>query len=169
MEEKKALEITQFLTFKLEEEVFAVEISKVREVLEYGTITKVPQTPKMMKGVINLRGSVVPVIDMRVKFGMNEKEKTVNTVTIIIEIEIDNELTMIGAMVDSVKEVMNLDSEHIEPAPNIGTRLNTDFIRGMGKHDGQFIIILNIERIFTMDELEQVQQAGQQTLTEMAS
>ena len=91
-----------------------------------------------------------------------------NTVTIIIEIEIDNELTMIGTMVDSVKEVMDLDSEYIEPAPNIGTRLNTDFIKGMGKQDGQFIIILDIEKIFTMDELELVQQAGQLSVSEIA-
>ena len=160
MEEKTALETTQYLTFRLKEEVFAFDISKVREVLEYGNITKVPQTPDMMKGVINLRGSVVPVIDMRVKFGMGETEKTVNTVTIIIEIDVEGELTMIGALVDSVKEVMDLDSDHIEPPPSIGTHLNTDFIRGMGKQDDQFIIILDIEKIFTLDELEIVQQAG---------
>jgi len=169
MEEKVALETMQFLTFRLDGEVFAFDISKVREVLEYGTITKIPQTPDILKGVINLRGSVVPVIDMRVKFGMGEVEKTVNTVTIITEIEIDNEVTMIGAMVDSVSEVMNLDSEHIEPPPSIGTQLNTDYIKGMGKKDDQFIIILDIEKIFSMDELEIVQQAGQQVPVEMAS
>jgi purine-binding chemotaxis protein CheW len=169
MDEKTMLETTQFLTFRLDEEIFAVEISKVREVLEYGTITKVPQTPDMMKGVINLRGSVVPVIDMRVKFGMGDIVQTVNTVTIIIEILIDDELVMIGAMVDSVNEVMDLDSEHIEPPPNIGNRLNTEFIKGMGKQGGQFIIILDIEKIFSVSELELVQQASHQTAPEMAS
>ena len=168
MEEKTVLETTQYLTFRLKEEVFAFDISKVREVLEYGNITKVPQTPDMMKGVINLRGSVVPVIDMRVKFGMGETEKTVNTVTIIIEIEVEGELTMIGALVDSVKEVMDLDSDHIEPPPSIGTRLNTDFIKGMGKQNDQFIIILNIEKIFTLDELTIVQQTSQKDLPETA-
>ncbi len=162
MEATELLETNQYLAFRLEEEVFAFDISKVREVLEFSSITMVPQTPEMMKGVINLRGSVVPVIDMRIKFGMAEIEKTVNTVIIIIEIDLDDESTMIGALVDSVKEVMDLDTEHIEPPPNIGTQLNTDFIKGMGKQDGEFIIILDIERIFSSDELELVQQVSEQ-------
>ncbi|MCP4298851.1 MAG: chemotaxis protein CheW [Proteobacteria bacterium] len=161
MEGKDILETDQFLAFKLEDEVFAFDISKVREVLEFDAVTKVPQTPEMMKGVINLRGSVVPVIDMRIKFGMGETDITVNTVIIIIEVELDNESTMIGALVDSVKEVMDLDSEHIEPPPSIGTRLNTEFIRGMGKQDDQFIIILDIEKVFSSEELELVQQVAE--------
>ncbi|MBT4527902.1 MAG: chemotaxis protein CheW [Deltaproteobacteria bacterium] len=160
METNELLEMSQFLAFKLESEVFAFDISKVREVLEFDTVTKVPQTPDMMKGVINLRGSVVPVIDLRIKFGMGETEKTVNTVIIIIEIDLDDTSTMIGALVDSVKEVMDLDSDHIEPPPKIGTKLNTDFIRGMGKQDGQFLIILDIEKVFSSKELEMVQQAA---------
>ncbi len=159
MEKQELLETDQFLAFNLEDEVFALDISKVREVLEFTTVTKVPQTPEMMKGVINLRGSVVPVIDMRIKFGMEETEKTVNTVIIIIEIDLDDELTMVGALVDSVKEVIDLDSDDIEPPPKIGTKLNTDFIKGMGKQDGQFVIILDIETIFSSNELEMVQQA----------
>lgn len=165
MEGKEILEMNQFLAFKLEEEVFAFDISKVREVLEFTSVTKVPQTPGMMKGVINLRGSVVPVIDMRIKFSMEEAEKTVNTVIIIIEISLDEELTMIGAVVDSVKEVMDLDTEHVKPPPKIGVQLNTDFIKGMGKKDGQFIIILDIEKIFTSGELEMVQQVSEQVDT----
>ncbi|MBU3917832.1 chemotaxis protein CheW [bacterium] len=161
MEAHELMETTQFLAFKLEDETFAFDISKVREVLEFSTVTKVPRTPDMMKGVINLRGSVVPVIDLRVKFGMGAIEKTVNTVIIIIEINLDDESTIIGALVDSVKEVMDLDAAHIEPPPTIGTRLNTDFIRGMGKQDDQFIIILDIEKIFSSEELEIVQQAGE--------
>ena len=157
METKELLETNQYLAFKLEEEVFAFDISTVREVSEFDTVTKVPQTPDMMKGVINLRGSVVPVIDMRVKFGMGEIEKTVNTVIIIIEIDLEGESTMMGAMVDSVNEVIDLDSDHIEPPPKIGTKLNTEFIRGMGKQGDQFIIILEIERIFSMDELSTLQ------------
>jgi purine-binding chemotaxis protein CheW len=160
METKELLEMNQYLAFNLENEVFAFDISKVREVLEFDTVTKVPQTPEMMKGVINLRGSVVPVIDMRVKFGMGETLKTVNTVIIIIEIDLDGTSTMIGALVDSVQEVMDLDSEHIEPPPKIGTKLNTDFIRGMGKQDGEFLIILDIEKIFSSEELDFVQQAS---------
>jgi purine-binding chemotaxis protein CheW len=164
METKELLEMSQYLAFKLDEEVFAFDISKVREVLEFSTVTKVPQTPEMMKGVINLRGSVVPVIDMRIKFGMGETEKTVNTVIIIIEIDLDGQSTMIGALVDSVKEVMDLDSDHIEPPPQIGTNLNTNFIRGMGKHDGQFLIILDIEKIFSSEELDFAQQASKEEI-----
>jgi len=165
VEAKELMVTDQFLAFKLEDEVFAFDISKVREVLEFDTVTKVPQTPEMMRGVINLRGSVVPVVDMRIKFGMGGTEKTVNTVIIIIEIELDDESTMIGALVDSVKEVMDLDTEHIEPPPNIGTQLNTEFIRGMGKQDGEFIIILDIEEIFSSEELELVQQVSEQIPT----
>ena len=161
MEKRELLETNQYLAFKLEDEVFAFDISRVKEVLEFDTVTRVPQTPEMMKGVINLRGSVVPVIDMRIKFGMGGIEKTVNTVIIVIEIDMDSDSTMIGVLVDSVKEVMDLDSEHIEPPPTIGTQLNTDFIRGMGKQGSQFVIILDIEKIFSSEELELVQQASE--------
>lgn len=160
MEEAAIVETTQYLTFQLGDELFALDISNVREVLEFGQVTKVPQTPEMMKGVINLRGAVVPVIDMRLKFGMEETEKTVNTVTIIIEIELGEETVMIGALVDSVSEVMDLEADLIEPPPKIGTQLRTDFIRGMGKKENQFVIILDIEKIFTSDELEHLKQAG---------
>ncbi|MBT4290654.1 MAG: chemotaxis protein CheW [Deltaproteobacteria bacterium] len=160
METNEMIQTNQFFTFMLGDEIFAIDISQIREVLEFTNITKVPQTPDMMKGVINLRGSVVPVIDMRLKFGMGENEKTVDTCIVIIETMLDNNQTMIGALVDSVKEVMDLDSDHIEPAPKIGTQLNTAYIRGMGKHDGQFIIILDIDRIFSASELEMAQQVG---------
>jgi purine-binding chemotaxis protein CheW len=153
-------ETTQYLTFKLDDEVFALDISKVREVLEYSTVTKVPQTPDFMQGVINLRGNVVPVIDMRLKFGMSESEKTVNTCVIIVEINLDGESTVLGAIADSVQEVFELESGQIEPAPKIGTRLNTDFIKGMGKRDGEFVIILDIDKVFSSDELSMVNSAG---------
>jgi len=146
-------ETTQYLSFDLDDEVFALDISKVREVLEYTSVTKVPQTPDFMKGVINLRGNVVPVIDMRLKFGMSGTEKTVNTCVIIVEVSLDGESTVLGAMADSVQEVFELESDQIEPAPRIGTRLNTDFIKGMGKRDNEFIIILDIDKIFTWDEM----------------
>jgi len=133
MAEPEMAETGQYLTFKLGDEVFALDIAKVREVLEFDKITKVPQTPEMMRGVINLRGSVVPVIDMRLKFGMGRTQKTVNTCIIIVEIHLDNEATMIGALADSVQEVMDLDADQIEPPPKIGTKLNTELIKGMGK------------------------------------
>ncbi len=150
-------ETTQYLTFKLDEEVFALDIAKVREVLDFTTVTKVPQTPEFMRGVINLRGNVVPVVDMRLKFGMAMTEKTVNTCVIIVEIGIDGESTVLGAMADSVQEVLDLEPEQIEPAPRIGTKLNTDFIRGMGKREERFIMILDIDKVFSAAELELTQ------------
>jgi purine-binding chemotaxis protein CheW len=146
-------ETSQYLTFKLEDEVFALEISKVREVLDFTNVAKVPQTPDFMLGVINLRGSVVPVVDMHLKFGMSRTERMVNTCIIIVEVEIDGETTVLGALADSVQEVMGLDPDQIEPPPRIGTRLKNTFIKGMGKRDSQFIIILDIDKVFSADEL----------------
>jgi purine-binding chemotaxis protein CheW len=153
MGEKVLAEANQYLTFKLRDEVFALEISKVREVLDFTDVTKVPQTPDFMRGVINLRGNVVPVVDMRLKFGLSLTEKTVNTCVIITEIEVEGETTVVGAMADSVQEVLDLESEQIEPPPRIGSKLNTDFIMGMGKHNEQFIMILNIDKVFSVTEL----------------
>jgi purine-binding chemotaxis protein CheW len=147
-------ETTQYLTFKLDQELFALDIDKVREVLDFTSITKVPQTPDYMRGVINLRGSVVPVVDLRLKFGMTMAEHTVNTCIIIVEVEMDGEKVVMGAMADAVQEVLDLEPDQIEPPPRIGVKLNTDFIRGMGKHDDQFIIILDIDKVFTISELE---------------
>ncbi len=154
---------SQYLTFKLEDEVFALDIAKVREVLDFTLIAKVPQTPEFMLGVINLRGTVVPVVDMRLKFGMTRTETTVNTCIIIVEIEIDGENTVLGALVDSVQEVMDLDPDQIEPAPRIGTRLNTKFIKGMGKRDNHFIIILDIDKVFSVDDLAMVRNVGEES------
>ncbi|WP_130471402.1 chemotaxis protein CheW [Candidatus Magnetaquicoccus inordinatus] len=148
-------ETTQFLTFVLAEEVFAVDIGRVKEVLEYTQLTKVPRTPKFMCGVINLRGSVVPVMDMRQKFNMSQSERTVNTCIIIIEVTIGENKTVLGAMADSVKEVMSLDPDQIDPPPKIGAKLRTDFIRGMGKQGDHFIIILDTDKVFSAEELEQ--------------
>nr|WP_320116766.1 chemotaxis protein CheW [uncultured Desulfuromonas sp.] len=150
-------QMNQYLTFKLDEEVFALEIAKVREVLDFTDITKVPQTPVFMRGVINLRGSVVPVVDMRVKFSMGEAEATVNTCIIIVEVVMDGEPSVLGALVDSVQEVLELDPDQIEPPPRIGTKLDTEFIRGMGKHNEEFIIILDIDRVFSADEISLIQ------------
>ncbi len=153
-------ETTQYLTFKLEDEVFALDISKVREVLDYTDITKVPKTPDFMKGVINLRGSVVPVVDMRLKFGMAGIEKTVNTCIIIVEVTLEGETAVLGALADSVQEVLDPEPGQIEPAPRIGTRLRTEFLRGMGKRDNHFVMILDIDRVFSADELALVENAG---------
>jgi purine-binding chemotaxis protein CheW len=157
-------ETGQYLTFILDEEVFALDITTVREVLDFTKITKVPQTPDFMMGVINLRGSVMPVVDMRLKFGLSKTELTVNTCIIIVEIELDGEITMLGALVDSVQEVIELDPEHIEPPPRLGTRLNTKFIKGMGKQDDRFLIIVEIDKVFSVEELAIAQDMGGEQL-----
>ena len=144
---------TTYLTFVLGAESFAVDVRNVREVLDFTDLTRVPRMPEFMRGVINLRGSVVPVIDMRLKFGMEKAEDTVDTWVIVMEISLDGETTVVGALADAVKEVFNLEAGQIEPPPRIGTSLNTEFIRGMGKHDEEFIIILDIDRVFSAEEL----------------
>ncbi len=163
MTEASTIDVTQYLTCKLGEEVFAFDIAKVREVLDYPAITKVPRTPEFMPGVINLRGSVVPVVDLRLKFGMTKTEKTVNTCVIIIETSVDGETTVLGALADSVQEVIDLEPGLIEPAPQIGTRLRTEFIRGMGKQNDRFIIILDVDKVFSADELQLVRASRSET------
>ncbi|MEK6744346.1 MAG: chemotaxis protein CheW [Nitrospirota bacterium] len=158
MADTSITETTQFLTFKLGDEVFALDISKVREVLDFTTVTKVPRTPEFMRGVINLRGSVVPVVDLRLKFGMTRTESSVNTCIIITEVTVDNDTTILGALADSVQEVLDLEPGSIAPAPKIGTKLKTEFIKGMGKRDDRFIIILDIDKVFSTDELALVKQ-----------
>lgn len=148
------VETTQFLTFRLEEELFALDISQVREVLDFTSATKVPQAPDYLRGVINLRGGVVPVVDLRLKLGMARSEKTVNTCVIIVEVGIHGEKVVMGAMADAVQEVLDLEPDQIEPPPKIGGKLNTDLVRGMGKHADQFIMILDIDMVFRTEGLE---------------
>ncbi len=146
-------ETMQYLTFRLSEETFALDIGKVREVLDFSSATRVPRTPDYVRGVINLRGSVVPVVDLKLKFGMNMTEQTVNTCVIIAEVTVDNERTVLGMLADSVQEVLDLDPGNISPAPRIGTKLRTEFIKGMGKHNERFIIILDIDKVFSAEDL----------------
>jgi purine-binding chemotaxis protein CheW len=155
------METGTYLTFTLDREVFAVDVSNVREVLELPVITRVPRTPEFMRGVINLRGSVVPVVDLRLKFGMAVAADTVDTCIIVLEVSLEGETTVIGSVADSVKEVFEMSPDQIEPPPRIGTRLRTEFIRGMGRHDDRFTIILDVDRVFSAEELALAQEAGQ--------
>ncbi len=156
----------QYLSFRLDEEVFALNISRVREVLDYTRVTRVPRMPDFMRGVINLRGVVVPVVDLRQKFGMSQTEQSVNTRIIIGEVDIAGEKAVLGALADAVHEVIDLEPASIEPAPRIGAQLDTRFIQGMGKRDEEFVMILDIDRIFTGEELSLVSgsaREGEQT------
>lgn len=154
------LEVTnQYLDFHLGEEVFAVDVGKVREVLDLTRITRVPRMPESMRGVINLRGSVVSVIDMRAKFGMPATEATVDTVIIVVEVNIEGETTVLGALVDAVREVFELDTSQIEPAPRIGTAIKADFIAGMGKKDDSFVILLDVDKVFSAEDMVAAEEA----------
>ena len=154
---------SQYLTFRLGDEIFALEIFKVREVLEYRSVTRVPRTPPFMRGVINLRGSVVPVVDLHMKFGTGETQKTVDTCIIIAEVVFDDETMLLGALADSVEEVFDMDAGMIEPPPRMGTHLNIDFIKGMGKKEEEFVIILDVDRVFSNDEIAAVLDSSSRT------
>jgi purine-binding chemotaxis protein CheW len=160
MDDKMSTTLRQYLTFTLEKELYAMDIAKVREVLEYTEITRVPRTPEFLRGVINVRGRAVPVVDMRLKFGMSRTVPTVNTCIIISEVELDGESTVLGALADSVQEVFDLEPDQIEPAPRLGARINSEFIDGMGKQGEDFIIILNIDKVFSAEELSVVVDVG---------
>lgn len=150
-----------YLTFTLGKEVFAVDISQVREVVEFMKITKVSRAPDFIRGAINLGGMVIPVIDLKLKFGMGLTKKTIETCIVIMEVHLakNKEPIVWGALSDSLQEVIEIDPEHIEPASSIGTNVNTEFIKGMGKRDGNFIIILDIDKIFKGKELKVVKTA----------
>lgn len=161
-------ETRQYLTFQLDEEVFGIEVSHVREILEFKAVTRVPRTPDYMRGVINLRGSVLPVLDMRLKLGLPPTERTIETCIVVMEANLGEEIMVVGAMVDSVDEVFELEPGQIEPPPRVSSQLDTDFIKGMGKRDERFIILLDPDGIFSQEELMAVRTNVPEEDTEMA-
>ena len=163
MEESSTASIKQYVTFCLAEELFGVEVSRTREILSVISVTSVPQTPDYMLGVINLRGQVVPVIDMRLKLGLSAADETQDTCIIVVEVLVDGEPIVVGALADAVREVLEIKSDAIEPPPRLGTRLNTEFIKGMGKVAEEFLILLDIDKIFNSDELALVQEIAEET------
>lgn len=146
----------QYLTFFLAQEMFAIGILTIKEIIQFSHITTVPLMPPSIRGVINLRGSVVPVIDLNARIGRGAAAVGRRTCIVIIEIEYDDERFDIGIMVDSVSAVIDLNDEQIEPAPHFGASVRTDFIAGMAKINGHFSIILDIKRTFSVDELAQI-------------
>jgi purine-binding chemotaxis protein CheW len=154
MKEEKSEATKSFLSFKLAEEHFAIEVVKIMEILEVPKITKVPQAPDFLKGVVNLRGGVLPVIDARIKFGMVPIEMTVETCILVLSIELNEETITVGALVDSVSEVFEMEERHIQPSPSIGARYSTDFIKGMIKEKDQFMMLLDIDKVFTSNDIE---------------
>lgn len=150
----------QFLTFTLDDDVYAMDIEAIREVLEVTSITKIPRTPAYMRGVINLRGHAVPVMDLRMKFNMGEVSQTVETCIIIAEVDHGGDKALIGALVDAVHEVYEMPPETIETAPKMGTEIRADFIAGIGRKDDSFVVILDNRKIFSEEELALAQESS---------
>lgn len=146
----------QFVTFKIEEETYAIDVFKIREILEVPDITKVPGMPPMIRGVINIRGSVVPVLDLRMQFGQDATKETEDTAVIVTEMVHDEDIIQMGILVDAAREVITLEPEEIEEPPRLGIFIDNKYLSGMGKLDGEFVIILNIDKILSEDELSQV-------------
>jgi purine-binding chemotaxis protein CheW len=142
-----------YLSFKLDEEDFAINVSKVLNILEMKQITKVPKSPEYMKGVINLRGTVLPVVDLRLKFGLPENQITVDTNIIVLSIDKEGETIMVGILIDAVKEVLEFKDEDIVQSPSIGTKYNSGFISGMWRQDENFIMVLDIDKVFSVEEI----------------
>jgi purine-binding chemotaxis protein CheW len=153
---KNAEKTTSFLSFKLSNEFFAINVIKIIEILEVPKITRVPHAPEYLIGVVNLRGGVLPVIDTRIKFGLESTEFTVNTCIIVLNININDEDIIVGALVDSVSEVFEIDATQIQPSPSIGSKYRADFIEGMIKENDQFMMLLNIDKVFSASDLESI-------------
>lgn len=162
----ESLEQLKILTFQLDDEAFGVEISGIQEVLEYRKATRVPRTPDFMLGVINLRGKVIPVVDLRRHFDLKAKEPTVDTCIIIIHVTIEGENTPLGILADRVQEVVEIPMEHISPPPKIGNKINAAYIYGMARIDEDFIILLRLSRVFSTDELQKVMEQSQELMDE---
>ena len=153
MEKKTELTINSYLSFKLGEELFASNVGKVLNILEMTKITKVPKSPKYMKGVINLRGTVLPVIDARLKFGMSPIEETTNTCILVLDVAVDGDAVKVGAMVDSVQEVLEIEEKDIQSPPSIGSKYESEFIFGMAKSKDEFIMLLDMDKVFSAGEI----------------
>lgn len=146
----------QYLTLQLDKERYAIEVSRIEEVLEYQSITRVPKMPESMRGVINVRGTIVPIVDLRYKFGLPVSEATVDTSIVVLEVAQEGETIRIGTIADAVEEVVEIAPKQIEPAPKIGTKLDNDFIEGLGKIHENFVVILDTDKIFTTEEIAQI-------------
>lgn len=148
----------QYLTFSLGKEMFAIGILNIKEILEYGQLTTVPMMPDFIRGVINLRGAVVPVVDLSARFTGKQGEITKRTCIVILEIRTDDSKQDIGVVVDAVSAVLEIPATEIEPPPAFGAKIRADFIEGMGKIDGKFVIILNVNSVLSVDELAMLSQ-----------
>jgi purine-binding chemotaxis protein CheW len=150
----------QYLTFLLADEMFAIGILSIREIIEYGFVTEVPMTPPFIRGVINLRGAVVPVVDLAVRFGRPARENSKRTCIVIVDIETADGCQQMGVVVDAVNEVLEIPPADIEPSPEFGARIRSDFIKGMGKINGKFVVVLDLNRVLSLEEVAVIANVG---------
>ena len=149
----ETVELSQFLTFIIADEEYAVSVLKVKEIIEYDVLTKVPHVPPCIRGVINLRGAVVPVIDMALKFGLPETQVTNRTCIVIVEVDTDPQSAVVGVLVDAVSQVIEFKSDEIAEPPNFGTRIRVEHLVGMGRSGKKFVQILDTDKVLSHDEL----------------
>lgn len=154
-------ETAQYITFKLGDELFAIDVGQVREVLEIAQVTRVPTAPAYMRGVVNVRGRAIPVVDLRLKFGLPKAPDTVHSRVVVMELDLDGETTVLGGVADSVHEVIELEPSQINPPPRIAMRWRSDLIKGMGRRADDFIIILDIDAVFSGDDAALIHQTAQ--------
>lgn len=168
-ETQAAAEHAQYLTFMLGGEMFAVGILSVKEIIEYGGLTEVPMMPLCVRGVINLRGAVVPVMDLSARFGKESTAVTKRTCIVIMEIDSGGEHQVVGVIVDAVNAVLEISAADIEPPPAFGTKIRTDFIEGMGKINGKFVILLDVDHVLSLDEISEMANFGSGEQTALAT
>ena len=154
-------ELLQYLTFLLGGEVFAIGILAIKEIIGYNKLTNVPMMPRYVRGVINLRGAVVPVIDLSARFGRDSTVAAKRTCIVIVEIAAEEGVQVVGVLVDAVNEVLDIPAADIEPAPSFGARMRSDFIAGMAKVDEKFVILLSVERVLVEAELSRLAAASE--------
>ncbi len=164
-EQQAADDHQQYLTFVLGGEMYAIAILSVKEIIDYGNLTVVPMMPECIRGVINLRGAVVPVVDLARRFSSGSTEITRRSCIVIVEVETDGEHQDVGVIVDAVSEVLEIRHDQIEPTPAFGAKIRTDFIQGMGKVDGRFVIVLNVNRVLSTEDLAMLGRAPGQELS----
>jgi purine-binding chemotaxis protein CheW len=148
---------SQYLTFGIAGDSYGVPVARVREVLEYMKPTKLPNAADFLKGIINLRNVGIPVVDLRVKFGLPEREVTQDTAILVVEIDREDGLILIGAIADAVYEVIELDEAHLEPPPHFGIKIDARFIKSIGRREDRFIIIVDMDRAFSDDETRKLE------------
>ena len=161
-------EAHQYLTFLLGGEMYAVGILNVKEIIEYGNLTEIPMMPAFIRGVINLRGSVVPVVDLAARFGQTQSEVGKRTCIVIVEVRQGDDKQDLGIMVDAVSEVLEIPGSEIEPPPSFGAKIRAEFIAGMGKVAGKFVILLDIQKVLSVDEIASLATVAERRTNEAA-